>query len=162
VLIGVISDTHMTGGRRKLPDACVERLAACDLILHGGDVMTDAALDEIEAIGPPVEVVLGNMDSLELGRRIPPERVIELPEALTLAMVHDAGPSTGRFDRLRRRFPEADAVVFGHSHIPLHERDGGFQIFNPGSPTERRRSPHHSMGLARVERESISFELVKL
>jgi putative phosphoesterase len=162
VLVGVISDTHMTGGRRKLPDACVERLAACDLIVHGGDVMTEEALGEIEAIGPPVEAVLGNMDSLELRRRLPAERVLALPGGVALGMVHDAGPSSGRLARLRLRFSDADAVVFGHSHIPLHERDGDFQLFNPGSPTDRRRSPHHTMGLARVERGTISFELVTL
>jgi uncharacterized protein len=162
VLVGVISDTHMAGGRRKLPAACAERLARCDLIVHGGDVMTEKALAEIEAIGPPVEAVLGNMDSLELRRRLPPERVVALPGKVKLGMVHDAGPSAGRIARLRLRFPDVDAVVFGHSHIPLHQRAGEFQIFNPGSPTERRRAPHHSMGLARVERRTISFEVVQL
>src|SRR3712207_8605385 len=67
-------------------------------------------------------------------------------------MIHDAGPATGRLDRLRNRFPDADAVVFGHSHIPLHEEAGGFQIFNPGSPTDRRRQPRHTMGIARIAR----------
>ena len=62
------------------------------------------------------------------------------------------GPRRGRLARLRRAFRDADAVVFGHSHMPLHERDGGFQIFNPGSPTERRRAPIRAMGLADVER----------
>ena len=65
-------------------------------------------------------------------------------------MIHDAGPAAGRLGRMRNRFPDADAVVFGHSHIPLHETRDGFQIFNPGSPTERRRSPHHTMGIARI------------
>ena len=162
MLLGIISDTHMTGARRKLPDACVKRLRGCDLILHGGDVMTASAMAEIEAIGPPVEAVLGNMDAPELRRRLPPERVLELPGEVTLGMVHDAGPAHGRLARLRLRFPEADAVVFGHSHVPLHERDGGFQIFNPGSPTERRRAPEHAMGLARVARGEISFELVRV
>jgi uncharacterized protein len=166
VLVGVIADTHMTAGptkgRRSLPAACVERLAGCELILHAGDVMTENALAEIEAIGPPVQAVLGNVDAFELRRRLPPERVIALPGDAKLAMVHDAGPAAGRIARLRLRFPDADAVVFGHSHLPLHEREGDFQIFNPGSPTERRRAPHHSMGLARVERGSISFELVEL
>jgi predicted phosphodiesterase len=79
-----------------------------------------------------------------------------------IGLVHDAGPAKGRLARLRRRFPEADAVVFGHSHLPLHERAGSFQIFNPGSPTERRRAPRHTMGLARVEQSGIEFELVDL
>jgi uncharacterized protein len=163
VLVGLISDTHMAGtGRRALPAACVERLADCDLIVHAGDVMTEAALAEIEAIGPPVEAVLGNVDSPALRRRLPPERVIGLPDGLRLAVVHDAGPRTGRLERLRLRFPEGDAVVFGHSHLPLHEERDGFQIFNPGSPTERRRAPHHSMGLVRVERGALAFELIAL
>ena len=162
MLVGVIADTHMTGGRRKLPASCVERLAECELIVHAGDVMTAEALAEIEAIGPPVQAVLGNVDSFELRGRLPPELVLELPGGGRLAVVHDAGPSTGRLRRLRLRFPEAQAVVFGHSHLPLHEREGEFQIFNPGSPTERRRAPHHSMGLARVVNGAIEFQLVRL
>ena len=77
-------------------------------------------------------------------------------------MVHDAGPAAGRLERLRRRYGErAGAVVFGHSHLPLHERsEDGFQIFNPGSPTERRRAPAHTMGLARVEGSSVQFTLI--
>ena len=64
-------------------------------------------------------------------------------------MIHDAGPARGRLERLRARFPAAGAVIFGHSHIPLHERAAdGFQIFNPGSPTDRRRAPRHTMGVA--------------
>jgi len=159
MLLGVIADTHMTGGRRKLPAACVERLTGCDLIVHAGDVMTAEALAEIEAIGPPVKAVLGNVDSFELRGQLPSERDLALPGGPKLAIVHDAGPANGRIRRLRLRFPDADAVVFGHSHLPLHERDGAFQIFNPGSPTERRRAPRHSMGLARVERGAIEFEL---
>jgi putative phosphoesterase len=162
MLVGVIADTHMTGGRRKLPTACVERLGVCDLIVHAGDVMTEEALAEIEAIGPPVEAVLGNVDSFELRGRLPPELELRLPGDARLAVVHDAGHSAGRLRRLRLRFPDAHAVVFGHSHLPLHERDGDFQIFNPGSPTERRRAPHHSMGLARVEAGRIEFELLRL
>jgi predicted phosphodiesterase len=79
-------------------------------------------------------------------------------------MVHDAGPAKGRLARMRRRFPDAGAVVFGHSHIPLHERDDadGFQIFNPGSPTDRRRQPRHTMGLADVEGGEVRFRLVRL
>ena len=72
--------------------------------------------------------------------------------ARTVGLVHDAGQKDGRLARMRRRFPGADAVIFGHSHLPLHERDDdGFQIFNPGSPTERRRAPRHSMGIAEAD-----------
>jgi hypothetical protein len=80
----------------------------------------------------------------------------------TIAVIHDAGPRRGRIERMRREFPDADAVVFGHSHLPLHESADGFQIFNPGSPTERRRAPAHTMGIAVAEGGRISFELVEI
>jgi putative phosphoesterase len=118
-------------------------------------------LREIEAIGPPVQAVSGNMDSAALRRSLPAETVLEI-EGSRVGMVHDAGPARGRLERLRLRFSDADAVVFAHSHLPSHERDGDFQIFNPGSPTARRRAPHHTMGLARVGDASIEFELVVL
>jgi putative phosphoesterase len=161
MLVAVIADTHMPRGRRRLPDGCLTRLHAADLILHAGDIATPAVLGEIEALGPPVAAVQGNMDSPELIRRLPAERIIDAGGA-RIALLHDAGPARGRLARLRRRFPNADAVVFGHSHVPLHEAAGGFQIFNPGSPTERRRQPRHTMGTARIEGGRVEFELVEL
>ena len=161
MLIGIISDTHLPRGARRLPQSCVERLAACDLILHAGDVMTADVLDEMAGIGPPLLAVHGNVDSDELRARLPAERTVEAA-GVHVAVVHDAGAAKGRLDRLRRRFPDADAVVFGHSHLPLHEEREGFQIFNPGSPTERRRAPAHTMGVARVEGGRIADELVVL
>ena len=161
MLIAVISDTHLPRGARRLPGGCVERIAAADLLLHAGDFMTLEVLRELEAIGPPLVGVHGNVDSAELRRLLPAERIVHV-EDVRIAMVHDAGVSGGRLGRLRRRFGKsADAVVFGHSHLPLHERDADdFQIFNPGSPTERRRAPTHTMGLAQVEGQSIEFRLI--
>jgi uncharacterized protein len=161
MLVAVISDTHMPRGSRRLPDACVERIEAADLLLHAGDFQTLAVLRELEAIGPPLAGVHGNVDSPELRSLLPAERVVEA-EGARFAMVHDAGPRGGRLTRLRSRFGDrADAVVFGHSHLPLHGTgDDGFQIFNPGSPTERRRAPVHTMGIARVEAGTIEFELI--
>jgi putative phosphoesterase len=161
VLIAVISDTHMPRGPRRLPDECVARCCAADLILHGGDVMTATTLAEIELIGPPVLAVQGNVDDADLRRELPLERVVEAGGA-RIGMVHDAGPARGRLQRMRRRFPDVAAVVFGHSHIPLHEQETGFQIFNPGSPTERRRQPAHTMGEARIDGGRIAFELITL
>jgi predicted phosphodiesterase len=77
-------------------------------------------------------------------------------------MIHDAGPAPGRLIRMRRTFPDADALVFGHSHMPLHEQRDGFQIFNPGSPTERRRAPRHTMGMVSDETGRLEFELIDL
>jgi len=159
--LGIVSDTHLPRSGRALPAACVERLAASDAILHAGDLMELSVLEELEAIGPPVHAVRGNVDSAELQARLPLVRTLRAGGA-RIAMIHDAGPSTGRLERMRRRFPEADAVVFGHSHIPLHEERDGFAIFNPGSPTERRRSPRHTMGIGTVEDGRLTFELVAL
>ncbi len=93
---------------------------------------------------------------------LPTTTVVEVGGAI-IGLVHDAGAARGRAQRLRALFPEADAVVFGHSHIPLHERIAdGFQLFNPGSPTERRRAPQHTMGIARADMGQLTFELVSL
>ena len=163
MLIAVISDTHMPRGARRLPEACVERIAGADLLLHAGDFSTLEVLRELEAIGPPLLGVQGNVDSAELRRLLPPERVVGA-EGARIAMVHDAGPRAGRLQRLRARFGErADLVVFGHSHMPLHEEaPDGFQLLNPGSPTERRRAPAHTMGLIRVDTGLARCELIHL
>jgi putative phosphoesterase len=163
MLIAIIADTHMPRGSRRLPAACVERIARADLLLHAGDFATLAVLRELEAIGPPLAGVHGNVDSGELRRLLPAERVIEAAGA-RIALTHDAGPRAGRLERMRRRFGDrADALVFGHSHLALHERaEDGFQIFNPGSPTERRRAPRHTMGVAVAEGAELRFELARL
>jgi uncharacterized protein len=157
----VIADTHLPRGRRQLPARCLRLIGESDAVIHAGDISTIGVLRELEAIGPPVHAVHGNVDEAPLRRLLPAELTLEL-EGNTIAVVHDAGPRRGRLERLRRRFPEADAVIFGHSHMPLHETDGDFQIFNPGSPTERRRSERRSMGLMRVGARRIEFEHIGL
>jgi uncharacterized protein len=156
-----MSDTHLPRGDRRLPAACLERVAAADLVIHAGDFFTAEVLDELEAIGPPVAAVHGNVDSDELRQRLPAELIVDAG-GVPIGIVHAAGPASGRLPRLRRRFPDARAVVFGHSHMPLHEQGDGFEIFNPGSPTERRRAPHPTMGIVRVEGGRLSFEHVLL
>jgi putative phosphoesterase len=155
--IAVVSDTHLPRGARRLPEACLAELRAADLILHAGDIATVRVLEELEALGPPVRAVVGNVDELALIERGLPAALEVEAEGARIAMVHDAGPAKGRLERLRLRFPDADAVVFGHSHIPLHEHDGAFQIFNPGSPTDRRRQPRHTMGIAEATAGAVSF-----
>ena len=158
MVIGVIADTH----NRKLPQECVERLRDVDAILHAGDFTRREDLDAVKAIGPPVHAVRGNVDDAWLQTRLPLQRTLEFA-GVRIGMVHDAGPASGRLARMRRRFPDEDAVIFGHSHIPLHETaPGGFQIFNPGSPTDKRRQRVHTMGYAHIEDGTIRFELVEL
>ena len=159
--LAIVSDTHLPRGARVIPAACIERMRNADAILHAGDFMDPSVLEDIRALGPPVHAVAGNVDAPELHMELPSTRNVQA-EGVRIAMLHDSGPSDGRFERLRRRFPGAQAVVFGHSHLPLLEARDGFAIFNPGSPTERRRAPHHTMGMATVEGDRIEFELIEL
>jgi putative phosphoesterase len=160
--IAVISDTHMPRGNRALPGRAVVELREADAILHGGDFMRAEVLESLQRLGPPVHGIHGNVDDEALRRMLPAARVVELGGA-RIGMVHDAGPRQGRLARMRFRFKDADAVIFGHSHLPLHEADAdGFQIFNPGSPTERRSAPTHTMGIATVEDGRVHFELLPL
>jgi uncharacterized protein len=159
VQMAIVSDTHLPRGTRRLPDDCVARLQAADLIIHAGDLSALAVLRELEGYGP-VLAVHGNVDDAEVRAALPDTAAIDAGGA-RIAVVHDAGPAGGRLARLRRRFPGTDAVIFGHSHLPLHERaPDGFQIFNPGSPTERRRAPRHTMGLGTVRDGRVEFELI--
>jgi uncharacterized protein len=158
VVVAVISDTHLPRGARRIPEACIEAMRAADLIVHAGDFTEPQVLQELEALGPPVAAVHGNVDAEELRRRLPEARLVDAGGA-RLAILHDAGPASGRLERMRARFPEADAVVFGHSHIPLHQERGGFQIFNPGSPTDKRRQPRFTMGLGEVSGGRIRFKV---
>jgi putative phosphoesterase len=142
--IAVISDTHLPRGARVLSDECLERLAAAELILHAGDVVGESFLEELLALGPPVEAVYGNMDSSGLKALLPKERVVEV-EDVRIGMVHIPGPRVGREARLLARFPGIDAIVYGHTHVPEVERHENIWILNPGSPTERRSSPEKTM-----------------
>ncbi len=159
--IAIIADTHMPRGQRRPPDACIERLRSADLIVHAGDFARLSVLRELESCGRVV-AVHGNVDDAEL-RALLPERLTIEEDGVRIGVVHDAGPARRRLERMRAWFPDAHAVIFGHSHIPLHESAGdGFQIFNPGSPTERRRASQHTMGAAHVRERAIAFELIGL
>jgi putative phosphoesterase len=154
----VIADTHIPRRARALPEALIPHLERADLVLHAGDLMDPALLGDLAAYAP-VKAVWGNLDPPDLG----------LPETLEfgfggvrMAMIHDSGPRKGRRTRLRRRFPDARAVIFGHSHIPFLEDDDGLMLLNPGSPTDRRRQPRHTFALIRAENGKVAAEIVAL
>jgi hypothetical protein len=161
VIVAVISDTHLPRGTRRIPEACLERLRTADAILHAGDVTAAPVLAELETLGPPVHAVHGNMDDAALQARLRRTLVVDLGGP-TIGMTHDAGPRAGREERLVRRFPGCVAVVYGHTHEPQVARMGDTWILNPGSPTERRRSPHHSMLVLEVVGDMREPELIRL
>lgn len=153
VRVVLLSDTHAPRFWKGLPPAVAEHLRGADLVLHAGDVCVPSVLDELAAYAP-VRVVQGNNDGPEVAAWGAEETWQGELEGLRVAMIHDAGAKQGRTQRMHRRFPEAELVVFGHSHIPLDETggvaEGGVRIVNPGSPTDKRRQPFRTLGLLDV------------
>jgi len=157
--LAIISDTHMPRGKRTIPEACLQRCREADAILHAGDLADVSVLEALRGLGPPLHAISGNVDGASL-RAVLPERLERTFAGIRVGMTHIPGSGSGRLDRLRTAFPRCDAVIFGHTHMPEHEERDGFQIFNPGSPTERRRAPAHTMGMASIGGGRIVFELV--
>lgn len=152
MLVIVLADTHIPRRAPELPGALRPHLERADAILHAGDLMDPAVMEELSGYAPAY-AVHGNLD--------PPEA--ELPQAVELdldgarvAMVHDSGRRDGRRGRLARRFPRARAVVFGHSHIPFVEDEDGLLLLNPGSPTDKRRQPDYTFALLEIENGEVS------
>lgn len=142
----MLSDTHAPRHWKGCPPAVAAHLGTADVILHAGDVCTPDVLDLLAGFAP-LHVVLGNNDVPEVAAWGAPETLEVELGGVRVAMVHDSGQKSGRTARLRRRFPTADLVVFGHSHIPMDVTGDGLRIFNPGSPTDKRRQPHRTLGL---------------
>ncbi|GAB3715248.1 metallophosphoesterase family protein [Mariniluteicoccus flavus] len=141
----VLADTHAPRFWKGVPAPLLPALERADLILHAGDVCAPSVLDELAGFAP-VEVVLGNNDGPDIASWGAVE-TLELELAgVRVAMIHDSGARTGRGRRMRRRFPDADIVVFGHSHIPWDDVEDGVHLFNPGSPTDKRRQPNPTYG----------------
>ena len=160
VRVAVISDTHLPRGARRLPDACLRELERADLILHGGDFVAASVLEELEGLAP-VEAVHGNMDEPSLQEALPGRRVVEL-EGFRLGMVHVPGRRAGRDERLLSCFPDCHAVVYGHTHVPEVMQYRGAWILNPGSPTERRSAPSHTMLVLEAGRGRLNPQLLEL
>src|SRR5918997_401295 len=157
-LADVIADTHIPRRARALPESLLPHLARADLVLHAGDLMDPALLDEL-ALYASVRAVRGNLDPPDLD--LPENLVFEFGD-IKVAMIHDFGRKQGHRTRLRRRFPDARVVVFGHSHIPFLEDGDGFMMLNPGSPTDRRRQPHHTFALLHAEEGKVRAEILPL
>ncbi len=159
----VLSDTHIRpGGSRRLPDAVYALLEQADAVLHAGDIVSADVLHELGGFAP-VHAVMGNNDLDPALSHLPETRIVEI-EGVRIGMIHDSGSREGRAARMRRLFPDADAVVFGHSHIPWNEQGlDGQLLFNPGSPTDKRMQPVHTAGLLTVDgAEILSAQVVEV
>jgi len=146
----VLADTHAPRRWRACPPRVAAELRGADLVLHAGDVCTASVLAELAQYAPVVAVV-GNNDAPDVADWGATQTAELTLDGLRVAMLHDSGPAAGRLARMRRAFPAADLLVFGHSHIPLDQSAYGLRIFNPGSPTDRRRQPHGTLGVLRID-----------
>jgi uncharacterized protein len=140
----LVSDTHIPGRARRLPDPVLRAADAADLVVHAGDWVSVAVLAELRHHGD-VLGVWGNNDPDDLRAELPEVARREI-EGVRFAVVHETGARAGREARMDRMFPDDDVLVFGHSHIPWDSRTPrGLRLLNPGSPTDRRRQPRHTM-----------------
>ncbi|MFF8841965.1 metallophosphoesterase family protein [Streptomyces sp. NPDC015127] len=146
----LISDTHVPLRARRLPDEVMARVEEADVVIHAGDWVDTATLDLLQERSARLLAVYGNNDGPELRARLPEVARAELG-GLRFGVVHETGPSRGREQRCADRFPDLAVLVFGHSHIPWDTTaPGGLRLLNPGSPTDRRRQPHHTYMTAQV------------
>ncbi|GAA5071386.1 metallophosphoesterase family protein [Nocardia iowensis] len=152
----IISDTHVPKRARDLPELLWREVDAADVVVHAGDWVEVALLDQLEARSKRLIGVYGNNDGPQLRARLPEIARAELA-GLRLAVVHETGPAKGREQRCARDFPDTDVLVFGHSHIPWDSvAESGLRLLNPGSPTDRRRQPEHTYLTARVRSGRLS------
>jgi hypothetical protein len=146
----LMSDTHVPGRGRAVPEPLWRAVEAADVVVHAGDWVSVGLLDELGSRSRRLIGVCGNNDGPDLRSRLPEVATADL-DGLALAVVHETGASAGRERRCAARFPDTDVLVFGHSHIPWDTTaDSGLRLLNPGSPTDRRRMPTHTWMTARV------------
>ncbi|WP_053757059.1 MULTISPECIES: metallophosphoesterase family protein [Streptomyces] len=137
----LMSDTHLPKRAKALPEQLLAELPHADVVFHAGDWVDTATLDLLESRCRRLVAVYGNNDGAELRARLP-EVAYAVLDGLRFAVVHETGPAQGREARCAARFPDADVLVFGHSHIPWDTTaPTGLRLLNPGSPTDRRRQP---------------------
>lgn len=153
----VLADTHTRGFTRALPFGAWPYIETADHILHAGDVVDPALLDELKAFAP-VTVVMGNCDGLDIRDWGATDHAQVAFDGVSVGMIHDAG-LRGQRERMRSRFPDARVVVFGHSHLPFNEDQDGLLLFNPGSPTWKRKAPFPSMGILWIENGDVEGEI---
>lgn len=158
--IGVISDTHLPRGNRKIPDEVFSLFADVDLILHAGDFVQADVLYELGAIAP-VKGVLGNCDTPDLARQVPVKESIEV-DGVLIGMIHDSGDRERRRQRMSQAFPGHRVVVFGHSHMPVIDDDGELLLLNPGSACDPRRAKTPTVAVLEITDGEPSARLVDL
>jgi len=137
----LLADTHVPTRARALSSQVWREVECADLVIHAGDWIDTELFDRMTARAARLVGVWGNNDPMDLRERLPEIARVEV-DGVRIAVVHETGPARGREARSDELFPDADVLVFGHSHIPWDSvSPGGLRLLNPGSPTDRRRMP---------------------
>lgn len=157
--VGIISDTHVPGAAMSLPPAVFEIFKDAELILHAGDIVELSVLEELSAIAP-VEAVAGNMDGPELQSRLPHKKVLTIGR-FTVGLIHGKYRIDVQKELIRKEFGDVDLIVYGHSHTPFWGKIGEVLFLNPGSPTDNRHAPYHSVAVLTVG-EELTAEIVRI
>jgi len=159
MLIGVLSDTHVPGRAKSIPKEIFHGFTGVDMIIHAGDICEEYVLNELELIAP-VKAVAGNMDSWDLHKRIPRKQILDLV-GYKIGIIHGDGDEGNTMQRVFDAFKDdkVDCIVFGHSHQAFNSLSGDVLLFNPGSPTNKRRSKYFSYGLLQIG-ETIEAKIV--
>lgn len=157
--IGILSDTHVPHLAPALPRRIFELFDGADLILHAGDIVSLDVLAELEAIAP-VEAVAGNMDGMDVQARLPSKKILKLG-TFTAGLMHGKFKIDLQHEMLRREFNTVDLIVYGHSHMPFWGRVGDVWFLNPGSPTDNRYAPYHSVAILTVG-DTLTAEIIRI
>jgi uncharacterized protein len=145
------ADTHVPKRARDLPPRLWADIESADIVIHAGDWVDEALLDNLLARSRRLIGVYGNNDGRALRARLPEIARADL-DGVKIGVIHETGPATGREARCAKQFPDTDVLVFGHSHIPWDTTAAtGLRLLNPGSPTDRRRQPLHTHMTGRIE-----------
>ncbi len=158
--IGVISDTHIPGNCGQIPDNIIAHFSGADMIIHAGDITELGVLEQLALITPNIEAVRGNMDSEIPQGRLPFKKVITVGE-FRIGVTHGSGAPKRLLERIANEFKNVDAIIFGHSHIPVNEIKNGVLFFNPGSATDTVMAKKKTIGILKIS-DKIEAEIISV
>ena len=161
--IGIVSDTHIPERASRLPETILQEFKKVDLILHAGDLVELKVLDSLRLACGQVKAVYGNMDSLDVRSVLAEKEIIKI-NGRRIGLAHGFGPPGKIIESVSSLFKNdaVDAIVFGHSHVPLNETRGGILYFNPGSPTDRIFASYNSFGILELEKDKIEGTIIRI
>lgn len=157
----VLSDTHIPRVAQDLPAKIYEEIKKADMVMHAGDFIDEEVLDNIKRVKKEVYAVYGNMDSLELKRRLKDKETITAGK-FKIGLIHGYGAPKELIDTIRGDFGAVDAIVFGHSHLPVNIEKNGVLFFNPGSPTDTIFAKENTYGILEVTDRKIEGTIARL